>query len=225
MLLTSITILVSTVLAYITSLFANDKGRKVSSALTVLVGASILSGIIIVGCKYVSSWWDEENELVGRWIEQFQTEEGEWHFAIAEIEYNWMTKEITFSGSAYDGAKPEPYGGWISKNANLESGDLLYFFEGYSFNKKDDTERKGVGEITMYRNLSGTGKYISYTDDQLPRDLIIEKILDEDYLNQIESDEKEFVRALYSGTIELRAIPNLDITEIGMSRDTTAQAE
>ncbi|OFX16701.1 MAG: hypothetical protein A2033_12820 [Bacteroidetes bacterium GWA2_31_9] len=206
-----ITLLVSTLLGFITSKLANNKTLSVKS-LILLIFSIVLSSFIIVSVNYISL--NKSRALVGTWVEKYYESDSVSYYSIANIKQNWFTNDVCFYGSSYD-SSGAMIGEWESVgsivNFSTVHPELKYFFEGQSFlDKKNNSNiesnkaptRGGSGEIRFDENTKkGRGYFLSFFSDPKPRKISLVKIEDVSDLKQIAEDgeKKKFIINIYLG--------------------------
>ena len=190
---------VSVLLGYTSSRLANQhtKGWLPNAGVlsTLILGAVMLT---FVGHQLTQLVTPSPKWLEGQWVERY-TDNGKFLYAISTFKYNSRTKNLEFSGKAYD-EEHGFVGEWSSVESRVDGDQYDYLFKGESYNPDPARQglREGVGSIFFDSENHGRGIYLSLRRDREPRDIELNRILDEDAAKESAENPGAFVQKLYS---------------------------
>lgn len=192
--------IVSIILGYFSSRLANRKRKGTLQTVGILFILASTAGVLTLFGHWISTPRPipppEVEKLAGQWIEQYD-EGGKITYAIGTIRYNSETRNLEFSGNAYD-ENVVLIGHWKTKQALLDLDQYDYLFDGNSDNPQKPGHRHGVGGIHFVENGSyGTGYFLSVRDDPQPRKFELRKIVDEDAASESRSNPQGYIKRFY----------------------------
>jgi hypothetical protein len=199
--------IISTILGYLASIYANKNHKGFLPHFGIVVILSCLAGVLtFTGLRIFTPQTDR---LEGQWIERYQEGENV-IYAVAKIEYDPEAKHLKFSGNSYD-----PKGNWVGYWETIQArhtGDQYdYLYNGESMNTEETRQglRKGVGGIRFDNDNHGTGYFFSVREDIKLRQFELQKILNEDATRQSKSDPKGFIQKLNNDPSYLKQVTSV----------------
>lgn len=196
--------LVSAFVGYFSSILANKRSRGVLQTVGII---AILTGFTLC-LTYFGQWIAKPapppHKLEGQWIEKYKEGEKE-TYSIAKFKYNSQGNYLEYSGTAY-ASNLTVVGYWRATQARFDNEQYDYLFEGESKNPTKPGHREGVGSIYFDNINHGSGKFLAVRDDQNPRDMEIDKILNEDAIKESTNDPKALIQKLYTDPNYFRKI-------------------
>lgn len=193
-----LTIVISTILGYFTSVIASKKNKGFLISSIFLVISICLAALVYFGSFYLSYQLKEEKQLEGQWVEEYY-ENDSIIYGLASFKHNFFSNTIEFSGNGYY-RNGDNAGHWMTTKSIYGKNEFNYLFYGESFNKANSGLRKGVGSIWFESNLmKGTGSFFSISSDNVKRRFKLYKLSNTTLIKESIEHPNSFIIKIYTG--------------------------